>query len=218
LQRDVRDYANIEGVHDMPRLLSLLAARASSLLNMAEVSRATGIAHSTLRRYLALLEALFILHPLPAWSANLGKRLVKAPKVHLIDAGLTAHLRGHTDLAALSMSPQVGALLETFAVQELRRQLHSAATVATAWHFRTAAGREVDLVLETPNQHIVGVEVKASASLTQGDFDGLRELAGAAGKRFTRGVVLYTGDQLVPFEAHLWAVPLGVLWAGGGAA
>ena len=218
LQRDVRDYANIEGLHDMPRLLSLLAARASSLLNMAEVSRATGIAHSTLRRYLALLEALFILQPLPAWSANLGKRLVKAPKVHLIDAGLTAHLRGHTDLAALSMSPQIGPLLETFAVQELRRQLHSAATVATAWHFRTAAGREVDLVLETPNQHIVGVEVKASASLTQGDFDGLRELAGAAGKRFTRGVVLYTGDQLVPFEAHLWAVPLGVLWAGGGAA
>ena len=88
LQRDVRDYANIEGLHDMPRLLSLLAARASSLLNMAEVSRATGIAHSTLRRYLALLEALFIVHPLPAWSANLSKRLVKAPKVHLIDAGL----------------------------------------------------------------------------------------------------------------------------------
>ena len=103
LQRDVRDYANIEGLYDMPRLLSLMAARASSLLNMAEVSRTTGIAHSTLRRYLGLLEALFIVQPLPAWSANLGKRLVKAPKVHLIDAGLTAHLRGHTDPAALAL-------------------------------------------------------------------------------------------------------------------
>lgn len=215
LQRDVRDYANIEGLHDMPRLLSLLAARASSLLNMAEVSRATGIAHSTLRRYLALLEALFIVHPLPAWSANLSKRLVKAPKVHLIDAGLTAHLRGHTDLTALSMSPQLGPLLETFVVQELRRQLHWAETAATAWHFRTATGSEVDLVLESPDQRIVGVEVKASASVTQSDFIGLRELAGAVGTRFTRGVVLYTGDQLVPFEAKLWAVPLGVLWAGG---
>jgi hypothetical protein len=218
LQRDVRDYANIEGLHDMPRLLSLLAARASSLLNMAEVSRATGIAHSTLRRYLTLLEALFIVQPLPAWSANLGKRLVKAPKVHLIDAGLTANLRGHTDPAALALSPQLGPLLETFAVQELRRHLRWAQTAASAWHFRTAAGQEVDLVLEAQSQRIVGIEVKASASITQGDFNGLRELANAAGKSFARGVVLYTGEQLMPFEEHLWAVPLGVLWAGGGGA
>ena len=218
LQRDVRDYANIEGLHDMPRLLSLLAARASSLLNMAEVSRATGIAHSTLRRYLTLLDALFIMQPLPAWSANLGKRLVKAPKIHLIDAGLTAHLLGHTDPAALALSPQLGPLLETFVVQELRRHLRWAESAATAWHFRTAAGREVDLVLEAPSQRIVGIEVKASASVTQSDFNGLRELAGAAGKNFARGIVFYSGEQLVPFEEHLWAVPLGVLWAGGGRA
>ena len=202
----------------MPRLLSLLAARVGSLLNMAEVSRATGIAHSTLRRYLTLLEALFIVQPLPAWSTNLGKRLVKAPKMHLIDAGLSAHLRGHTDAAALALSPQLGPLLETFVVQELRRHLRWADTAATAWHFRTAAGQEVDLVLEAPGPRIVGVEVKASASISQGDFSGLRELANAAGKAFVRGVVLYTGEQLMPFEDKLWAVPLGVLWAGGGAA
>ena len=213
LQRDVRDYASIEGLHDMPRLLSLLAARTSSLLNMAEVSRATGIAHSTLRRYLALLEALFIVQPLPAWSANLGKRLVKAPKLHLIDAGLAAHLQGHIDPAALAVSPQLGPLLENFAVQEIRRHLRSAATAPTAWHFRTAAGREVDLVLAAPGGRVVGIEVKASASLSQGDFNGLRELASAAGKGFARGIVLYTGEQLLPFEDHLWAVPLGVLWA-----
>ena len=218
LQRDVRDYANIEGLHDMPRLLALLAARAGSLLNMAEVSRSTGIAHSTLRRYLALLEALFIVQPLPAWSANLGKRLVRAPKLHLIDAGLTAHLRGHTDPVALALSPQLGPLLESFVVQECRRHLRWADTAATAWHFRTAAGQEVDLVLETPGQRLVGIEVKASASLTQDDFRGLRELAGAAGEGFARGVVLYTGEQLMPFDTKLWAVPLGALWAGGGSA
>lgn len=216
LQRDVRDYANIEGLHDMPRLLALLAARAGSLLNMAEVSRATGIAHSTLRRYLSLLEALFIFQPLPAWSVNLGKRLVKAPKLHLIDAGLTAHLRGQADPAALALSPHLGPLLESFVVQELRRQLGWAETVATAWHFRTAAGQEVDLVLEAPGQRIVGIEVKASASLGQSDFNGLRELRIAAGQHFVRGVVLYTGEQLIPFDDTLWAVPMSVLWAGGG--
>ena len=218
LQRDVRDFANIEGLHDMPRLLSLLAARISSLQNMAEVSRATGIAHSTLRRYLTLLEALFMVQPLPAWSANLGKRLVKAPKLHLVDAGLSAHLRGQTDAAALTLSPQLGPMLETFVVQELRRHLRWADTAATAWHFRTAAGQEVDMVLEAPGPRIVGVEVKASASINQSDFSGLRELAGAAGDALVRGVVLYTGEQLMPFEDKLWAVPLGVLWAGGGAA
>ena len=100
--------------------------------------------------------------------------------------------------------------------RELRRHLRWADTAATAWHFRRAVGQEVDLVLETPDQRIVGAEVKASASITQGDFSGLRELASAAGKDFVRGVVFYTGEQLMPFDEHLWAVPLGVLWAGGG--
>ena len=91
-------------------------------------------------------------------------------------------------------------------------------TAATAWHFRTAAGQEVDLVLDTPDQRVMGIEIKASASLNQRDFDGLRELRDAAGRVFTRGVVLYTGEQLLPFEDKLWAVPLGALWAGGAAA
>lgn len=215
LQRDVRDYANIEGLHDMPRLLALLAARSGALLNMAEVSRATGIAHSTLRRYITLLEALFIVQPLPAWSANLGKRLVKAPKLHLVDAGLAAHLQGHADPVALAASTHAGALLETFAVQELRRHLRWAGTPATPWHYRTAAGHEVDLVLEAAGQRIVGIEVKASASVSQSDFGGLRELAEATGEAFVRGVLLYTGEQLLPFGDRLWAVPLGVLWAQG---
>ena len=92
------------------------------------------------------------------------------------------------------MPPQLGPLLETFVVQELRRHLRWADTAATAWHFRTAAGQEVDLVLDTPDQRVVGIEIKASASLNQGDFDGLRELRGAAGRAFTRGVVLHTGE------------------------
>lgn len=70
-------------------------------------------------------------------------------------------------------------------------------------------------MLETPDQRIVGIEIEASASLNQGDFDGLRELRRAAGRALKRGVVLYTGEQLLPFEDDLWAVPLGVLWAGG---
>jgi len=213
LQRDVRDIANIEGLRELPRLLSLLAARASSLFNASELSRSAGIADTTLRRYVALLEATFILQPLPAWSNNLGKRLVKAPKVHLLDTGLVAHLRGLIDAQALIASEGFGALLEAFVVQEVRRQLGWSRVRATAWHFRTATGREVDLVLERGDGSVVGIEVKASASVGQADCAGLRALAEAAGQRFVRGVVLYGGDRLLPLGERFWAVPLGVLWA-----
>ena len=163
LRRDVRDLANIEGLTDIPRLLALLAARSGALMNMSEVSRAAGIAHSTLRRYLALLEATFIFQPLPAWSNNIGKRLVTSPKIHLLDSGLAAHLRGDVDPPALAQSPNLGPLLETFVVQEVRKLLGWSRHAATPYHFRTAAGQEVDLVLEAPGQpgqRVAGIESK----------------------------------------------------------
>jgi len=212
LQRDVRDLANIDGLTEMPRLLGLLAARASTLMNMAELSRASGIAHSTLKRYLTLLEATFILQPLPAWSSNLGKRFVKSPKIHLVDAGLTAHLRGEPDAEHLMLSPAVGPLLETFVLQELRKQLSWSQQAATPHHFRTPAGREVDIVLEAPGGKVVGIEVKAAAAVDTADFSGLAALAEAAGKKFVCGVVLYLGEQAVPRGGNLWALPIDALW------
>jgi len=213
LQRDVRDMANIDGLTDIPRLLSLLAARSSALMNMSEVSRVAGIAHSTLRRYLALLEATFIFQPLPAWSNNIGKRFVKSPKIHLLDSGLAAHLRGDADATALAQSPNLGPLLETFVVQEVRKLLGWSRHAARSYHFRTAAGQEVDLVLEAPGQRIAGIEVKASSNVDQGDFSGLRALAEAGGDKFVGGVVLYLGEQRLPFADKLWALPISALWA-----
>lgn len=216
LQRDIRDLAHIEGLTDMPRLLGLLAARPSALMNMAEISRASGIAHSTLRRYLSLLEATFLLQPLPAWSANLGKRLVKSPKIHLLDSGLVAHLAGLTDAGALARSPALGPLLETFVVQEIRKHLAWSAQPATAWHFRSAAGQEVDLVLEAPGERIVGIEIKATANIGAADFGGLRVLAEAVGDKFSAGVLFYLGENVLPFGKGLWAVPVSALWREAG--
>ena len=122
LQRDVRDLANIEGLTEMPRLLSLLATRTASLLNVAELSRDAGIPHNTLKRYLALLQATFLIRLLPAWSRNPGKRFTKAPKVHVNDTGLASHLLG-IDAARLAGHPaHCGRLVETFVVDELLRQ------------------------------------------------------------------------------------------------
>lgn len=212
LQRDVRDLANIEKLTDLPKLLGLLAARTGGLMNVAEISRAIDIPHTTLQRYLALLEAAFLFRPLPAWSANLGKRLVKSPKIHLLDSGLAAHLRGTGDAKSLSLSPDIGPLLENFVVQEIRKQLAWSVQTASAWHFRTATGSEVDLLLEAPDGRIVGIEVKASGSVTQGDLKGLRVLSEALGDRFIAGAVLYLGEQVLPLGGNLYALPISVLW------
>ena len=94
LQRDVRELANIEGLTELPRLLTLLAGRTASLLNLADVSRALSMPQTTLKRYLSLLEAIFIVQPVPAWSVSRGKRLVKASKLALCDTGLLTYLLG----------------------------------------------------------------------------------------------------------------------------
>lgn len=214
LQRDVRDLANIEKLTDLPKLLGLLAARVGGLMNVAEISRAIDIPHTTLQRYLALLEAAFLFRPLPAWSANLGKRLVKSPKIHLLDTGLVAHLRGTEDAKELGLSPDIGPLLECFAVQEIRKQLAWSRQSASTWHFRTATGSEVDLLLEAPDGRVVGIEVKAAGSVTQNDLKGLRVLSEAIGVRFVAGAVLYLGEQVLPLGGNLYALPMSMLWQG----
>jgi predicted AAA+ superfamily ATPase len=212
LQRDVRDIANIEGLVQMPRLLSLLAARSSGLLNISELSRASTLPHTTLQRYLALLELTHLLQLLPAWSTNRSKRLVKSPKVHLIDSGLAAHLALH-DRGELSRSdPLFGGLLETWVVAELKKLASWSNQQTKLYHFRTAAGREVDVVLEGTAGRVVGVEVKATASINGGDFAGLRALAEEAGKNFVRGVLLYGGDAVLPFGDGFYAVPISSIW------
>ncbi len=94
----------------------------------------------------------------------------------------------------------------------MRKLLGWSRQSATPYHFRTAAGQEVDLVLEAPGQRVAGIEVKASSSVGQGDFSGLRALADGAGDKFARGVVLYLGDQRLPFSDNLWALPVTPLW------
>ncbi|MFL6233270.1 MAG: ATP-binding protein [Thermoanaerobaculia bacterium] len=212
LQRDVRDLTNIEDLAALPRLLSLLAARATTLLNYSELSRSSGIPASTLKRYFALLEATFLVLTLPAWSANFSKRLVKSPKLLLNDAGLLA--------SSLALSPErlleeprlAGPLLENFVLMEIRKQVSWSRTQPGLFHYRTQTGQEVDLLLEDPTGRIVGVEVKMGSAVQEKDVRALHDLADALGPRFVRGVVLYAGERAVPFSEKIFALPIQALW------
>ncbi len=212
LQRDVRDLANIEDLASLPTLLRLLATRTAGLLNYADLSRSVGLAQTTLKRYFAALEATFMVHLVRPWAANLGTRLVKSPKVHLVDTGLASYLVGQPDLR--DDSTMLGPMLESFVVTELLKQSGWSKTRVEVFHFRTQTGREVDIVLEDRKGRLVGIEIKSSASVDGGDFAGLRTLAEMAPDRFVRGIVLHTGGETVPFAKNMVAMPVGVFWAG----
>lgn len=213
LQRDVRELANLEQLIEMPNLVQLIAHRSASLLNFAELSRSSGLAQSTLKRYFALLETLFLVHRVPAWERNPGKRLVKAPKIYLPDSALLAHLRGDSTTNLQNTSGLPGPLVETFVLGELLKHLAFNTRGLNLWHYRTQTGIEVDFLLEDRQERLTGIEVKAAATVDAKDFKGLRHLQETEPQRFTRGIVLYTGRELIPFAENLFAVPMSVWWA-----
>lgn len=213
LQRNVRAMADIEGLAVLPRMLSMLAAQSGGLLNAAELARDAGYSVPTTMRYLTLLQATHLYQPLYAWSGNVRKRLIKAPKVYLNDTGLLSYLMGWSGDPFAEPSASIGRLLESFVCQELRKQITWSETKPALYYYRTAGGREVDFVLEDQGGRIVGIEVKAAVKLTGDDVKGLEDLAATVGNRFHTGVVLYQGSTVVPFGPKCWALPVGTLFA-----
>jgi uncharacterized protein len=213
LQRDLRDMAEIEHLTAMPRLLALLAARMTTSLNYSEIARSIGLPYSTIKRYMALLETAFMIQLLPPWSANFGKRLVKSPRILIADTGLAWHLLGAPQTDAGWEHPMIGPLLENFVVMEIRKQCAWNDQFAQMFYVRTQTNQEIDLLLEDRRGRVVGIEVKAAASSSAGDFKHLRHIAGLLGKRFLRGIVLYTGERTVAFSPQFIAMPVTALWA-----
>lgn len=212
LQRDVLDISRIEGLAELPNLLELIASRAGNLINVADLSRITQMSAMTLKRYTTLLEQVFLVVPVPAWGNNPEKRLVKSPKVFLNDTGLLCFLRGLTQEAFQRNRSLLGGVMENFVVMELQKQLGWSGVRAKLHHFRSARGDEVDCVLQAADGRVVGVEVKSSMDLSPSDFNGLRTLSALAGKAFHRGVILYTGPDIIRYDESLWALPIAALW------
>jgi uncharacterized protein len=214
VQRDLRDLANIERLTEIPAVLASLAARVRAPLNKTEVAGSVGIPRTSLDRYLTLLEHVFLVHRLPAYHSNRVKQITKAPKLLLADSALLAHLLRASRERLADEDSLLGAVLECFVGMELAKQLSAATPRASLLHMRTAAGAEVDFVLEGTDGRLAGVEVKASSTVRTEDFKHLTTLRDRIGpERFVRGVVLYTGGERLPFGERLEAWPLATLWA-----
>jgi predicted AAA+ superfamily ATPase len=210
IQRDVRDIASIRNLDILPKLLALAASQTARLLNAADLASPFSISRPTIREYLALLEQIFLIEQLQPWHSNRLSRLIKTPKMHLADTGLTCALLGLDSNALWQDKALLGQLLETFVYQELRKfaDWHNAAL--TFYHFRNKDQVEVDIVIEQGRQ-LAGIEVKASATVTRNDFKGLEKLKDACSEQFAAGVVFYDGETILPFGEKLFAVPISLL-------
>jgi uncharacterized protein len=213
--RDVREIADLEHVALLRSLVQLLAAQTSSELNIADLGRRVGIPAPTLRRYLPLLETVFLHHAVPAWTRNLTAKISRRPKLYLVDSGLAAHLMGAVpDALARVQAVNAGALLETFVAGELARQLTWCTVQASLNHWRDHDGSEVDLVLEAADGRVIGLEVKAAVDIGPHDFKGLRLLRRRVGPDFVAGIVLHCADRGRQFGDGMYGLPISSLWDG----
>jgi predicted AAA+ superfamily ATPase len=189
------------------RLLSVVAARMATLAVAESIASDVALPRQTLARYLDLLVLVFVIKRIPAWSSNLTTRAIATPKLILTDSGLGGRLIGMTEERAKDPTAPVGPLVENFAIGEVARQLTWTQEPVQLFHYRDRDKVEVDMVLEHASGTVIGLEVKAAE-----DFRGLRHLASRLGDRFRAGIVLYAGEQQLPFGNRLAALPISALW------
>ena len=212
LTRDLRDIAEIEKLTELPKFVRLLAEHSGQLVNYSQLGSSINVSYKTGQRYVALLEQVFLVATLQPWYTNALKRIAKTPKLHFLDSGLLATARGLNFERVKANREVFGALLETFVFSEVLKLMTASDLRLTPYHFRDQQMREVDIVLERDDGMIVGIEIKASATVKSSDFGGLRTLAEACKDRFAYGVVLYDSTDFVPFGDKLAAAPLSCLW------
>ena len=211
VERDVRDVAQVDQLQSLAQLLGIAALQCGQLFNGTQLGGQIGLNTKTVDRYLGIFEKLFLLQRLPAWSRNELSRLVKTPKLHFLDAGLQATLVRLNAELVFTKRERWGATLETWVYAELRKTLSLSPQDWYLSHYRDKDQVEVDFVLESPLRQVIGIEVKASATVEAADFKGLKRLKAQAGQAFLTGIVVYDGRQALSFGDGLWAVPLAAL-------
>jgi uncharacterized protein len=208
----VLEIAGVRNPAALGPLLLQLAARTAQLIQPGIVSGVLGHDQKTVDRWIGLLETLFLVARIPGWHRNDLKRLVKAPKLHFLDSGVAAALRGVDADRITRDRTTFGPLLETFVYSEIRKLAASAERPVTISHYRDKWGHEVDLVLERSDQTLVGIEVKAGATVIPDDLKGMKQLATDMGDRFIHGLVLHDGDRIMRLNDRMTAAPVSLLW------
>lgn len=217
IQRDVREVADVDKLDQLPRFLSGLAQMAGQMANYTQLGAHIGLADKTARRYVGVFEQMYLLKRIDAWSHNRLKRVIKSPKLQFIDSGLLAMLMGLGGEEAHANRVRFGHALESFVYGELLKHASVADDEYRLLYYRDADKVEVDFIIENAAGDLVCVEVKAAATVREGDLRGLRKMSALAPEKFRSGIVLYDGTEVLPLGPRLWAAPLSSLWGQGSA-
>lgn len=212
IQRDVRDIADIEKLDLLPHFLRALAQTAGQMCNYTQLGGQVGLDSKTASRYVGVFEQMYLLKRIEVWAHNRLNRVLKTPKLQFIDSGLLATMLDLSSSEVATDRTRFGNILETFVFGELLKHKSSAEGDYHIMYYRDADKVEVDFVIENAAGLLVGVEVKATASVKESDLKGLRKLAGLAGEQFHLGVLLYDGQETLPLGNGIWAAPLSSLW------
>jgi hypothetical protein len=210
LERDIRNLRNIGDLTLFQTFLRALAARSAQILNLSDLARDVGVAVNTAKDWISILEASFQIFILRPYFANIGKRLVKAPKVYFTDTGLLCYLVGLRDIEHAASGPMGGAIFENLVVAELFKIYMHRGEEPALYYWRTAAGSEVDMVIETQDQ-LVPMEIKLSETLRpemakeiinfQIDFHGKAGL----------GYIVHPGSMILPLGKGVVTLPFANL-------
>lgn len=212
IQRDVQDIANIDKLDHLPRFLNALAQTAGQMCNYAQLASKVGLDGKTASRYISIFEQMYLLKRIDVWARNRLNRVVKTPKLQFIDSGLLCTLIGLSRDEIHKDRTRFGNVLETFVFSELLKHTTTAENKYRLMYYRDADKFEVDFIIEEPMGSLIGIEVKASATIVEKDLRGLKKLASRAGEHFKMGVLLYDGTETMPLGNNIWAAPLSSLW------
>ena len=214
ITRDVPAIAPRRDPELLRRYLSAVAVNSAGLVTEESLRGAASIDAKTARAYQALFQRICVLDIVPAWFSNRIKRVVKTPKRYLVDPALVAAVLGLGRDAILYGPDMLGCLMNTFVAAQLRAELAVSRLSPRLYHLRDENGRrEVDLVIETASGTLIGIEVKASATVTAADAKHLSWLRDETGDKFAAGIVLHTGPYAFPLGDRLIAAPVSALWA-----
>jgi hypothetical protein len=206
LERDVRHLRQVGDLTLFQSFLRALAARGGQLLNLTDLARDLGVAVNTAKAWLSVLEATFQVIVLRPYFANVGKRLVKTPKVYFTDVGTLCHLAGLRDPEHAASGPMGGAIFETAVLMEIEKTLVHRGEEPQIYFWRTASGAEVDIVVEAGGK-LVPIEVKLSATPRPAMAGGIKTFQKDFGARAAPGYVIHPGDVRLPLAPEVMALP-----------
>jgi predicted AAA+ superfamily ATPase len=210
LERDIRNLRAIGDLTLFQTFLRALAARSAQILNLSELARDVGIAVSTARDWISILEASFQIFILRPYYANIGKRLVKSPKVYFVDTGLLCYLVGLRDVEHAASGPMGGAIFENLVVVELLKIYTHRGEEPALYFWRTTAGSEVDMVIETQDK-LIPLEIKQSETPRPEMARGIVSFQNDFGDKAGQGYVIHPGKMTLPLGPGVVTLPLANL-------